>query len=259
MGRISVFLADWQVLFREGIHFTLSSGEDFEVIGEGTTSKDALAFIETNSPKVVILNIDHDKLSGIEVTRHIKRNLPSVSVILTVDSDNEESLFSAIESGANACLTKDTDPDDLVNIIKQVAEDAYLISEALLRPGIASRVVDEFEDFSVIGKQLNNLLAHLAPREAEVLHHITDGSSEQQVCQTLDISEQTMRQHLELIRTKLVANVCGRELIQAVQSHLLLVPRARVGGLPATEHVTKEEFIAFKESLKENLKSFKGK
>jgi len=173
-----------------------------------------------------------------------------------MDSDDEDKLFSAIKSGASACLSKDTDPDDLINIIRKVAEGSYPISEALLRPGIASRIIDEFETSLVIGKQLNNLLAHLSPREGEIMRHIADGSSEEQVCQALDISEETMRQHLELIRTKLVANNYSRDLIQAVQAHLLLIPQAKVGGLPTTEHVTKEEFNAFKESLREHLKSF---
>ncbi len=59
-----------------------------------------------------------------------------------MDSDNEEQLFSAMKCGASACLTKDIDPLDLVNIVRKVAQGAYPISEGLLRPGIASRVVD---------------------------------------------------------------------------------------------------------------------
>ncbi len=49
MEKVSVFLADWQVLFREGIHFTLSGEDDIEVIGEATDNEEALNFIETNS------------------------------------------------------------------------------------------------------------------------------------------------------------------------------------------------------------------
>ena len=64
MNRITVFLADWQVLFREGIHFTLSGEEDVEVIGEGTGNEEALAFIEKNVPNVAIFNAAHSDLCG---------------------------------------------------------------------------------------------------------------------------------------------------------------------------------------------------
>ena len=259
MEKVSVVLADWQVLFREGIHFTLSGEEGIEVIGEVTNSEEALNFIEKNPPSVAILNADRGELSGIDVTSRIKQNLPSVSVILIMDSDNEEQLFSAMKCGASACLTKDIDPLDLVNIIKKVAQGASPISEALLRPGIASRVVDEFETFSLISKEVNNLLARLSPRESEILGHLADGSSIEQVSQALDINEEAARHHLDLILTKLVANDHNREVIEAAQSHLpSIVSRARQAGKLEADYITKEEFTEFKESLRERFKSLSG-
>ncbi len=247
MEKINVFLADWQVLFREGIHFTLSGEEDIDVIGEATNNEEVLNFIERNPPRIAILNINGSEPSGVEVTHHIKQNLPSVSVILIMDSDNEEQLFSAMKSGASACLTKDIDPDELVNIVRKVGQGAYPISEALLRPGIASRVVDEFEAFSLITtitkiKEVGNLLARLSPRESEILRHIADGSSSQQVSQTLDINEEAVRHHLDLILTKLVSNDHIREVILAVQSHL---PSMTSRAEPGAEYITKALYKRF--------------
>ena len=259
MEKVSVVLADWQVLFREGIHFTLSGEEGIEVIGEVTNSEEALNFIEKNPPSVAILNVDRGEPSGVEVTSRIKQNMPSVSVILIMDSDNEEQLFSAIKCGASACPTKDIDPLDLVDIVRKVAQGAHPISEALLRPGIASRIVDEFETFSLISKEVNNLLACLSPRESEILRHIADGSSIEQVSQALDINEEAIRHHLDLILAKLVANDHNREVIEAAQSHLpSIVSRARVAGKPEAEYITKDEFTEFKESLRERFRSLSG-
>jgi DNA-binding NarL/FixJ family response regulator len=259
MEKVSVVLADWQVLFREGIHFTLSGEEDMDVIGEATDNEEALNFIEKNPPSVAILNVDRGELSGIDVTSRIKQNLPSVSVILIMDSDNEEQLFSAIKCGASACSTKDIDPLDLVNIVRKVAQGAHPISEALLRPGIAARIIDEFETFSLISKEVNNLLARLSSRESEILRHIADGSSIEQVSQALDINEEAIRHHLDLILTKLVANDHNREVIEAAQSHLpSIVSRARGAGKPGVDYITKDEFTEFKESLRERFKSLSG-
>ena len=258
MEKVSVVLADWQVLFREGIHFTLSGEEDIEVTGEATTNEEALNLIEGNPPTVAVLNVNHSKPSGIEITRRIKQNLPSVSVILIMDNDSEEQLFSVIKCGACACLTKDIDPDDLVNIIRQVAQGGHPITEALLRPGIASRVIDEFEAFSIISKQVDNLLARLSLREAEILRQVADGSSSEQAVQTLGINEETIRQHFNLILTKLVANDHNREVIEAAQSNIALTIvkqglRSQQAG--KSEYVTKDEFTEFKESIGERLKS----
>jgi len=124
MARISVYLADRQVLFREGIHFTLSGEEDIEVIGETTNNEEALSFIEANSPTVAILNINHSRPSGLEITHRIKQNLPSVASVLVMDNEDEEQLFAAMKSGASACITKDIDPDNLLVLIRDVAKGA---------------------------------------------------------------------------------------------------------------------------------------
>ena len=258
MEKISVFLADWQVLFREGIHFTLSGEEDMEVIGEDTGNGKALAFIETNTPQVAILNVNHDKLSGIEATHHIKQNLPEVSVILVMDSDNEEQLFAAVKSGASACLTKDVEPEVVVNTIREVVQGGQPISEAFLRPEIASRVLGEFEVFASIGEQVDKLLAHLAPREAEILRHIAEGSAREQMAKTLEISEEAISHKLQSVLHKLVANEHKLRLLEAAQGGLPAVSRIGFSGKPGVEYITKEEFAAFKEGLKEHFKSLSG-
>lgn len=259
MEKVSVVLADWQVLFREGIHFTLSGEEDIEVIGEATSSEEALSFFEANPPRVAILNADRGEPNGIGVTSRIKQNLPSVSVILIMDSDNEEQLFSVVKCGASACLTKDIDPLGLVDIVKKVAQGAYPISEALLRPGIASRVIDEFETFSLINKEVNNLMARLSPRESEILRNIADGSSIEQVSQDLDINEEAVRQQLEVILTKLVANDHDREVIEIAQKGLSsIISRVSPAGKPGADYITKEEFTEVKKSLGERFKSLSG-
>ena len=258
MEKIIVFLADWQVLFREGIHFPLSGEEDMEVIGEEDGNESALAFIETNPPQVAILNANHDKLSGVEATHRIKQNLPEVAVILVMDSDNEEQLFAAVKSGASACLTKDIDPEVVVNTIREVVQGNQPISEALLKPEIASRILNEFELYDSIGEQVGKLIAHLTARETEILRHIADGSTEEQVAKTPGISEEAISDRLQAIRQKLVANDQKLMLLEAAQSGLTGISRLSFNGKPGVEYITKEEFTTFKESLKEHFKSLSG-
>ena len=258
MEKISVFLADWQVLFREGIHFTLSGEDDMDVIGEANNNEEALNFIENNPPTVAILNVNHGKITGVDITRRIQTSFPSVSVILIMDAENEEQLYAALKSGARACLTKEVDPDELMGIVRKVSQGIYPISEVLLRPGIALRVIDEFETSSLISKEVNNLLAHLSPRESEILRLIAERNSSEQVAQNLNIGEETIRHHLDQIMTKLVSNEHNQEVIEAAQSHLpSMMPRAKPGK-PATEYVTRDEFEAFKENLRAHFKTFIG-
>ena len=259
MGKIKIFLSDTQVLFREGIHFALSGEDDFEVVGETTNNEDALAQIKVNPPNMAILSMQNGKLTGSEATRHIRQHSPSVSVILIAEKIVEEQLFSAIESGASACLTKDTDPEQLVSTIRLVIQGNQPIIEALLMPGIASRALIEFEDLAYMSKQMENLLPGLAPKEAEILNSISTGNKIDQVAAKLDMNEETIKRTLGLIRDKLVANYQALAVIEATQRGL---PSIRGGvvkmGGPSTEYVTREEFTRFKESLIQRLKAMIG-
>jgi len=258
MEKITVFLADWQVLFREGIHFTLSGEEDMEVIGEDVGNEQALSFIESNPPQVAILNAGHDTLNGLEATRKIKQNLPEVAIILVMDTYNEDQLFDALKSGASACFTKDVDPDVVVNSIREVVKNKLPINEAIWKPEIASRIVDNFTAFSSLGEQVGRLLAHLTPHEAEILNQVANGNTREQITGALSINDEALDNRLQSVHNKLVVNDQKLMLIEVVQRGLPAISRISVDGKPGTEYITKEEFTAFKESLKEHFKFLSG-
>lgn len=258
MDKITVFLADWQVLFREGIHFTLSGEEDIEVIGEDVGNEQALAFIETNPPQVAILNASHDKVNGFEATRQIKQTLPEVSIILVMDNYNEGLLFDALKSGASACFTKDVDPDVVVNTVREVVQGAQPISEAIWKKEIASRIIDYFTALSSLGEQVRKMLAQLTTRETETLYQIADGNSKEQIAGTLDVNDVELDKRLGSVKYKLVSNDQKLMLIEVAQSVLPSISRVSFNGNSGTEYITKEEFDAFKESLKERFKVLSG-
>lgn len=259
MEKVKVFLSDPQVLFREGIHFILSGEDDFEVIGETTSNQEAFTLIESNPPNIAVLSMQDAKTSGAEITRRIKRNFPSLSVILTLEKKDEGNLFAAIKSGASACITKDTDPEYLLDIIRVVAQGSQPIMEELLLPGLASMVIDEFEDIAALNEQIDNLLASLAPKESQILTTIADGNTIEQVSVKLDINEETIRRNLRLVLNKLVSNEQARAVIEAAQRSLPSIIQAsgKRGG-KGVEYVTKAEFDEFKDTLMERLKSFIG-
>ncbi|MFC1949222.1 response regulator [Chloroflexota bacterium] len=262
MDKVKVFLADWQVLFREGIHFTLSGEEDFEVVGEATNNEEALDFIEKNPPEVAILNANRGKPSGVDITRRIKLNMPSIAIILIVDDYNEEQLFTALKSGASACLSKDMEPDELLRVIRRVVQGEYPISQGLLEPEIASRAISEFEASTQLNEEVGNLLALLLPVEAQILHYIANGNLLEEISRDLGIAEEAVRKQMDIILGKLVANDHSREVIDVVRSNLtsMISKISRTTGtdIQAGNYVTKKEFDAFKESLTERFETSTG-
>lgn len=258
MEKIKVFLSDPQVLFREGIHFILSGEDDFEVTGETTANQEAFSLIETNPPNIAILSMHDAKADGAEITRRIRRNMPSVSVILIMDQKEPEKVFAAIKSGAGACLTKDTEPEHLLDIIRVVAQGSLPIMDELLNPAIASLVLNEFEELTAVNEQFDNLLANLTPRETQILTAIVADSKIEQIAVKLDINEDTIRRNIRLIVNKLVSNEQTRNIIEATQRNLPSLIRSGKANGKSNDYVTRTEFNEFKDHLMERLKSFIG-
>jgi two-component system response regulator DevR len=258
MEKIRVFLADPQVLFREGIHFILSGEEDFEVIGETTSNEEALSLIETNPPNVAILSIHDAKLAGGDISSRIRRNMPSVFVILIMDKKEPDNVFSSLKGGASACLTKDTDPEHLLNIIRIVAQGSLPIIEEMFIPAVASLVLAEFEDLDALNEQFDNLLANLTPREKQIFTLISAGSKIEQISVKIDADEDAIRHSMRIVLTKLIANEQTRNIIEAAQRSMpSLIRGGRLNGKTA-DYVTKAEFNEFKDSLMDRLKTFIG-
>ncbi len=256
MDRISVFLADWQVLFREGIHFTLSGEEDMDVVGEATTSEEAVRAIRTSPPRVAVLNAEANNLAGIKASRYLKQNFPMVSVLLILDSDDEERLFLAIQSGALGCLTKGADPADLVDGIRQVAYGDYPACNIILRPGIAGRVLTSFEEFAAVNEQVNNLLAELTPDETEVLRNLSRHGGTVEAGRAPGSEPADLSRQLRAIATKLVANDHSYRVLEAARDGRRSAAfRGETGKQAPAEFVTRGEFSAFKDSIWERFRS----
>jgi DNA-binding NarL/FixJ family response regulator len=259
MEKAKVFLSDPQVLFREGIHFILSGEDDFEVIGETTSNEDALTHIMANPPNIAVLSMHNGKYDGPEITRRIKRSMPSVAVILIMERADNNLLFAAIKSGASACLTKNSDPDYLLDIIRVVSQGSQPTIDILLQPDIAAMVLAEFNETAAINAELDNFMAALGPKESELLNNISAGKTIEQICTELNTNEENIRRNLRVILNKMVNNDQSRTLYETAQRNIPLMMRS-TGRNPGEsgDYITREEFNEFKESLMERLKSILG-
>ena len=260
MEKVKVFLSDPQILFREGIHFILSGEEDFEVTGETTSNEEAFTLIEANPPNVAVLSLQDKKSTGTEIARRIKRSQPSAAIILTMEKKDDETVFEAIKSGASACLTKDSDPEQLLDIIRVVSQGSVPIIEELITPEVAAMAQAEFDNLSALNEHMENLLARLTQKETQVLGSLAAGSNLEQAATKLGVNEEAVRHHLRVIWNKLVTNDQAQMVIEAAQRSLpaIIRPPLKKGGKPV-DYVTRAEFNELKQTLLDRIDSLKKK
>ena len=202
-----VTLVDKQVLFRIGVRHILSKQPDFEVI-DIPPNQNLIAQIEATPPDVLLLDIDYPSLRGLALARKIALCCPTTKIIMLTSNPDDKQLFETIKTGGVAYLDKSINGEELAKTIRQATHGEYLINDSLLtRPKVAERVLRQFQSMhSINGKTMETIVAPLTSRETQILNYIADGNSNKQIASVLQISEQTIKNHVSNILRKLNAN-----------------------------------------------------
>jgi len=220
-----ILVVDDHALFRMGIANILGQQADFEIVAEADDSRSAIDRAIETSPNVILMDLSLPAPGGIETTSRIKRELPSCAIIVLAVSEDEDALFDAIKAGAAAFILKDIGSDDLVTIIRRISSGEYLINDDVFaKPAVASRVLKEFRELAVYGREAAPIFTPLSPREVEVLDTIAQGNTNKQVAYALSISEQTVKNHMSSILRKLSVNDRTQAVVYAMRQGWIRMP-----------------------------------
>jgi len=218
MDAIRVLIMDDHPIFRRGIRWILDAAQDINVIGEAENGQEAIEMADRMAPDVVLVDINLPGMNGLEIARVIKRRDPRVRIIVLSVSEDDEQLFNAIKVGAAAYAAKGIAPEELMRIIRAVADGAYLINDTVMgKPHVAARVLNQFRELASSGEEGSHLFAPLTSREIEILDCIARGMSNKEIASQLSISGQTVKNHITSILSKLQVNDRTMAVIFAIQ------------------------------------------
>jgi two-component system nitrate/nitrite response regulator NarL len=191
-----ILVADDHILFRKGLAQLLNSQPDFLVIGEAADGLEAREKARELMPDLILMDIDMPHCDGREATRLIKAELPYVVIVILTVSDDEQDLFAAIKNGAQGYLLKKIDPLDLFEQLRGLAR-----GEAALSRLMANKILREFaRESPAASRSADN---GLTDREQQVLQLVARGLTNREIAAKLCIAENTVKNHLRNILTKL--------------------------------------------------------
>ncbi len=130
---IRIILADDHAAMRHGLRLILEQQPDFEVLGEVSDGREAVALAETLKPDVAVLDITMPNLNGIEAARQITAKQPEVSVIILSMHADESFVLRALKAGARGYVLKESAEGDLINAIRLVSEGKSFFSPLVSR------------------------------------------------------------------------------------------------------------------------------
>jgi two-component system, NarL family, response regulator DegU len=235
MGKVTVMIIDEQGLFRAGVRQVLSQYPAFEIL-ECAPSEDTLRFIETSMPDVAIVGCRLSAEDGLDLGKKIARYFPNTKVIMLSPDPNDEEIFEVIKTSAVACLNKNASADELVSTIRSASNGEYPINEAVMtRPSVARHVLKQFEEIDLMGSNaVETLVAPITFRETEVLIYVANGNTNKQIGAALQISEQTIKNHVSAILRKLNANDRAHAVVMAVRNGWISVDATEANQHPTS-------------------------
>ncbi|HRQ39521.1 MAG TPA: response regulator transcription factor [Chloroflexota bacterium] len=191
---IRVLIVDDHAIVRRGLQALLTEIDDMLVVGEAGDGREAVKLAETTRPDVILMDIVMPHMDGIEATQQIMGRQPEARILALTSFAADDQVFPAIKAGALGYLLKDSDPEELVQAVRQVHR-----GEPSLHPSIARKVLHELGRPSPQPQTPEPL----TEREVEVLRYVAKGLSNQEIADTLTIAEVTVRTHISHILSKL--------------------------------------------------------
>jgi DNA-binding NarL/FixJ family response regulator len=220
-NKINVFIISPQVLFRSGIEIVLASVENLRIMGS-TDFSDGVPFsLDQSPPDVAILDINSSLKTGIEMAKMIKQRLPNISIIMFTSNLDDDHVFQALQTQAAACLSKEATSEEIIDTVKRVARGEYPINDSLqTRPKVAEHVLEQFQKLSM-QRESQTLISPITVRETEILQYIAQGFLNKQIAAELEISEQTIKNHVTSILRKLNANARTEAVVIALKQGII--------------------------------------
>ncbi|MBK8685124.1 MAG: response regulator transcription factor [Bacteroidetes bacterium] len=210
MGGIKVIIFDDHDMIRDSITMLFNESSDFELLASYGDCMNVIEHIQQLKPDVVIMDIDMPGLSGIEGVRMIRKNFPSVQVLMQTVFDDEEKIFAAIAAGAGGYILKGIDSSKILEAVSEVYHGG-----APMTPSIARKVLSHLKDLTPQKEDYN-----LSAREKEVLGLLVNGLSYKMIAAQMNITYDTVRAHMKKVYEKLHVSSMTEAVAKAIHKKL---------------------------------------
>jgi DNA-binding NarL/FixJ family response regulator len=202
---IRVALVDDHSLVRDGIRALLTVVDFLEIVGEADSGASAVEMVRQARPDLLLVDIGLKDMNGLELTRLLRQEHPSIKILILSMYDNHEYVSESVRSGASGYVLKNSPSREIIAAIEAIASGGTFYSAEIAQKLAANRPTDN----------------ELTPRESEVLCKMVLGLNNKEMARELDISVRTVETHRLSIRRKLNIDKPAALLNYAIERGLI--------------------------------------
>jgi DNA-binding NarL/FixJ family response regulator len=203
MKKISILVVDDHPLFRQGVVDSLSLEDDMMVVGQAASGEEGLELVRELNPQITLMDINLPGMNGQQITHLVVHEKLATRVLLLTGYDDSEQAVHAALAGAAGYLAKDIEPLNLLKAIRNVADGKYVFgSRVFIRRELEDWLAGQTEGARRSYSEPGNPFHPLSDREMEVLTCVVRGMSNKEIANILEISHQTVKNHVTSILRK---------------------------------------------------------
>jgi DNA-binding NarL/FixJ family response regulator len=212
---IKVAIADDHKIFRDGIKMALSGKKFLKIVWEAEDGKDLMHKMRLKLPDVLLMDIRMPEMDGVNAISLLRKEYEDVKVIVLTMYDDQEMITKMMEMGANAYLTKTTDPEEIYNAILTCMNDDFyfndLVNKAVLRRLQQKRPAKAFFPNAV----------NFSEKELKILRLIADDKTTEEISKEVYLSPRTIETIRQNMKTKVGAKTIAGLVMYAMRNKLL--------------------------------------
>jgi DNA-binding NarL/FixJ family response regulator len=212
---IKVAIADDHKIFRDGIRMALSGKEALKIIWEAEDGKDLMHKIKLKAPDVLLMDIRMPEIDGINAISLIRKEYENVKIIVVTMYDDQEMITKMMEMGANAYLTKTTDPEEIYNAIVTCNNDDFYFND-LVNGALLGKL-----------KQRNGEKSNAAPvvsfneKELKILKLLAEDKTTEEISKVIFLSPRTIETIRQNMKMKVGAKTIAGLVMYGIKNKLL--------------------------------------
>ena len=214
---IKIAIADDHKIFRDGIKMALSSKENLKMIWEAEDGKDLLHKMTIKKPDVLLMDIRMPEIDGINAIEMLRKEYDELKIIVLTMYDDQQMISRMMEMGANAYLTKTTDPDEIYQAILTCMNEDFYFNQ-LVNNAVMGKLM--------LKKNIRNHYGGPVPitfseKELKILQLLGEDKTTEEISKLIFLSPRTIETIRQNMKNKVGAKTIGGLLMYGMRNKMI--------------------------------------